>query len=424
VTGSRQIVFASARRAPRRRWTRIGGILLAIVAIVVVAALLLAGTLWTYAWTRLGGDTIVGLDERVTALGADGLAGPDGATTYLVVVTAPHDPTVPAAPELRGPVLLVQAGGPRETPAVLALPAELPVTIDGAPASTIAEVQLEGDVDALAGALMDYTGARIDHVVRVSEDVLPRLVDLHGPEVCDDGRCRQPSPEEVRQVQAEGDADEQVGAAGAILRAVAVEVDTVGVLTSPLVSKRTIDLVAGEVRTDVSLRGTGLLDLARHLEGSPPPEVAEVPLLRNPETGQAVLLEQAETLFQRLREGAPLEDPEDGPVADATPADLVGTVAIAVLNGAGIDGLAGRVETRLAAEGFRVVGTGNAASFTDGGTIITYAPDDATAEVAAILLSERLEGATLKPADRVPMFEGEPVGVIVTAGADLGDADG
>jgi hypothetical protein len=33
-----------------------------------------------------------------------------------------------------------------------------------------------------------------------------------------------------------------------------------------------------------------------------------VPMLRNPETGRAVLLEQAETLFQRFREGERLTD--------------------------------------------------------------------------------------------------------------------
>jgi hypothetical protein len=92
-----------------------------------------------------------------------------------------------------------------------------------------------------------------------------------------------------------------------------------------------------------------------------------------------------------------------------------------VLNGAGIDGLAGRVEGQLAADGFLVVGTGNAPSFTDGGTIVTYDPEDPAAEVAAILLAERLGDASLQEADRVPMFEGEPVGVIVTAGADLAD---
>jgi hypothetical protein len=424
VTGSRQIVFSSARRAPRRRWSRLGAILLGVVVLVVVAALLLAGSLWGYAWARLGPDTIGGLDDRVTALGAEGPTSAPGTTTVLVAVTAPHDPTVPAAPELRGPVLLVQFGGPREAPAVLSLPPELQVTVDGAPAATLAEIQQEGDTGALVVALTDYTRARIDHAVRTSDDVLPRLVELHQPEICEGTRCRVPSPEEVRQVQAEGSAAQQVAAAAAVLRATAAELDAVAALTAPLTSKRTIDLLSRDVRTDVSLRGGALLDLARALEETPDPEVAEVQLLRNPETGRTVQLEQAETLFQRFRDGVPLADPDGEAPADADPADLVGTVDVAILNGAGIDGLAGQVEARLSAEGFRVVGTGNAPSFAeDGDTVVTYDANDRNAEVAAILLSERLEGATLQAADQVPLFEGTPVGVIVTAGADLADAE-
>jgi hypothetical protein len=422
VTGSRQIVFSSARRAPRRRWTRVGRILLALVVGVVVLALLLAGSLWAYAWARLGGDHIASLDEDVAALGGSDPASPADTTTVLVALTASHDPTDPAAPELRGPVLLVQAGGPREVPALLALPAELPITIDGSPTSSLAEVQQQGDVDALLPALADYTGVRIDHVVRLSEDVLPRLVEINGPEVCDGQRCRVVSAQEVAEGQLEGPVPDRVVATMTALRALAAELDTVGALASPLASKRTIDAISRDVRTDVSLRGTRLIDLANELEAAPAPEVAEVPLLRNPETGRAVLLEQAETLFQRFREGASLADADPDAPSEATPAELVGTVDVAVLNGAGIDGLAGRVETRLVAEGFRVVGTGNAASFADDSeTVISYDPDDAAAEIAAILLAERLDGASLQPADRRPLFEGEPVGVIVTAGSDLAD---
>jgi hypothetical protein len=421
VTGSRQIVFSSARRAPRRRWRRVAGSFLALLALLVGAAALLAGSLWLYSWTKLGGERIGGLNEDTAALGGDPPAGPADATTVLVLLTSPHDPTVPSPPELRGPALLVQTGGPREVPAVLALPAELPLSVDGGPTSSIGEVQQEGDVDALVTALADYTGVRIDHAVRVSEDLLPGLVDLHAPERCDGGTCRPLTPEEVRRVLAEGSVQDRVDATTGILGAVAAELDVVGSLTRPLRSKRTIDLVDRDVRTDVSLRGTGLLDLARQLEGTPEPQFAEVPLLTNPETGRPVQLEQAETLFQRFREGSSLEVADSEEPAEPSPEELAGTVDVAILNGAGIDGLAGRVEARLAAEGFRVVGTGNAAAFSDGGTTITYDAGDPAAEVAAILLRERLEGAALEPSAGAPTFEGEPVGVVVTVGADLDD---
>jgi hypothetical protein len=421
VTGSRQIVFSSARRAPRRRWRRVVGALLALLAVLAGVVALVAGSLWLYSWTKLGGDDIGGLTRDVAALGDEAPAGPADASTVLVLFTASHDPTVPSPPELRGPALLVQTGGPREVPAVLALPADLPLNVDGAPTSTIGEVQLEGDVDELVTALADYTGVRIDHAVRATEDLLPGLVDLHTPERCDGGTCRPVTPEEVRLIQAEGSAQDRVAATTSVLAAVAAELDVVGSLTRPLRSKRTIDLVDRDLRTDVSLRGTGLLDLARQLEAAPDPQVAEVPLLTNPETGRPVQLEQAETLFQRFREGASLEDVDSEEVGEPTPEELAGTVDVAILNGAGIDGLAGRIEARLAAEGFRVIGTGNAASFSDGGTTIAYDAGDPAAEVAAILLRERLEGAALQPSDGAPTFEGEPVGVVVTVGADLDD---
>jgi hypothetical protein len=426
VTGSRQIVFSSARRAPRRRWTRVGGIALVVVALVLVAALLVAGSLWAYAWARLGGDDVAGIAGPSAALGASTATAPAGATTVLVVMTAPRDPTVPAPPELRSPALLVQVGGNREVPAVLALPEDLPISVEGAPTATIAQVQQEGDLGALVAAISDYAEVRIDHAVAVSEDALPRLTELHGPERCDGDTCRRLQPEEVRAAQAEGDVDQRVTTTVEALRAVAAELDLVGALTSPMASKRTIDVVARDLHTDVSLRGTGLLDVADGLEAAPTPEVAVLPMLRNPETGEPVLLiEQATTFLQRLREGARLADDGTGAPDDADAAELAGTVDVVVLNGAGIDGLAGRVEARLVAEGFRVVGTDNAASFDDDGTTtITYDASVPSAEVAAILLADRLEGATLQAADRTPTFEGEPVGVVVTAGADLDDGEG
>jgi hypothetical protein len=426
VTGSRQIVFSSARRAPRRRWTRVGGIVAVVAALVLVAALVVAGSLWAYAWARLGGDQVAGLEGPADALGASTATAAPGATTILVALTEPRDPTVPAAPELRAPVLLVQVGGTREVPAVVAFPEALPISVEGAPTATVAEVQASGDLDGLVAAISDYSGLRIDHVVAASEDALPRLTELQGPERCDGDLCVPLTSAEVRAAQAEGEVEDRVAASTAVLRALASELDLVGALTSPLASKRTIDVVARDVRTDVSLRGTGLVDLARGLEGAPAPEVAVLPMLHNPETGgSVVLLEGTETLLQRMRDGAPLVDDGDATPREADPTELAGTVDVAVLNGAGIDGLAGRVESRLVAEGFRVVGTGNASSFDDGGpTTISYDPADPTAEVAAILLAARLEGAVLQPADRTPMFEGEPVGVVVTVGSDLDDGEG
>jgi hypothetical protein len=414
VTGSRQFTFSSARRAPRRRWWRAAGLTLGLVTALILLVALLAGSLYAYAWVRLGGDPLLAAGEELEAVGA-AASSPQGATTVLVAITAERDVTDPTPPELRGPLLLVQAGGPREVPAVLLLPEPLPIGRDGDPTATAADVQAAGDLVGVVSSVRDYTGVDLDHAVAVSEDALPRLVALQQPERCDDGTCRPVDPDEARP-DLQGDPDAQVAAAAAVLRSLAGQLDPLGAMTSPVSTKRTIDVLADDVQTDVSLRGGGLLDVARTFEDAPDPEVAVVPLLQRPDGGEVVLLEPAETLFQRLREGQPL-DGADLQVDD--PSALVGEVPVAILNGAGIDGLAGQVEATLSTAGFRIVGTGNAARFGDGATLISYAPDDQLAEATAILLAERLAGATLQESERTPSFEGDPVSVVVTVGPDL-----
>lgn len=421
MTGSRQLVFSSARRAKRPRWTRILQWMLVLLVVAVVLVGLVAAALWGYAWTRLGGDEVPALVADVEALGAEGARAPGTATTFLVATTAPRDPTIPRGPELVGPVWLLQVGGPREVPALLLLPEDLPVSVDGAGVATLAEVQVAGDGDGLVRAVTDYTGVRIDHLVSAEEDVLPQLIGHLGPvEVCDDGAgCREVDADLARRELADASPETRAALTASLLRGVAATTTTWDRLRSPVATKRGIDTVAG-VHTDVSLRGTGLLDLARVLEDAPSPEVATLPLLRNPQTGSSVLLEQAETIFQRFAEGAPL----DGAVGDDGLQQVIGEVEVVVLNAAGIPGLAGRIEARLVAAGFLVTGTGNATAFEEGApSVIRYVEGDQAAEATAILLGERLPDAGLEPVDRLSDFEGGPVRVQVLAGADLDDHD-
>ncbi|MFA9430068.1 LCP family protein [Egicoccus sp. AB-alg2] len=421
MTGSRQLVFSSSRRAPRRRWTRVFAWVFGLVVLAVLLVALVGASLYGYAWVRLGGDEIPALLADVETLGTDGASAPAQATTVLVTTTGPRDPTVTRGPELTGPVWLVQAGGPREVPAVLLLPEDLPVSVDGEGVATLAEIQVAADASGLVQALVDYTGVRIDHVVSMDEDALPALVEHLGPiEVCgDDGGCRPTSGDEARRQLQEASPEARTARTADLLRGLAAVATPVDLLRSPVATKRSIDTVA-DVHTDVSLRGTDLLHLARVFEDGPTPEVASLPILRNPETGTSVLLEQAETVFQRFGEGAPL----DGVTGDDGVQQVVEEVPVAVLNAAGIDGLAGRVEARLAAAGFLVVGTGNAPGFDEeASTVIRYVGDDPAAEATAILLAERLPDARLESADRVPDLEGDPVRVQVLAGADLDDAE-
>jgi hypothetical protein len=392
----------------------------AVAFVLVVGWALIVGGLWTYAWFKLGGLDLRATDPEVAALGSLDARSPDGATTVLVALTGPRDPTVPRQPALVAPVVLVQLSPTREFPAVLLLPTDLPVTVDGLGLATLDEVHAEGGEDLLARAVIDYTEIRVDHVISLTEDAIPAMVEVLGDvQRCSPVGCTPATVEQIRNAQRSDDPDVYVRTLTETVRGIGRAIDRVSVLRSPLKTKRAIDIVAGEVRTDVSLRGRTLLHLAEDLGGVGRVEYDEVPLLRNPRSGELLPLDEpAMARFQRLRDGTPLvvEEPEEDPVAEL----VIELVEVAVLNGAGVTGLAADVQVRLESEGFRVVGTGNAASFDRQTTVVAYGPDPETTEVAAVILAERLgEGVRLEALDESPVFEGSRVDVLVTVGADL-----
>lgn len=415
----RELTFSSSRVSPGRQVARVVGVVLAVLAVVALGWALLVGGLWSYAWFRLGAEDIPALDDDDDALGADGAVAPDGATTLLVTLTAEVDPTVPRPPELEGPVLLVQLGGPRAEPAVLVLPRELPVTIDGLGELDLDAVQNEGGTDLLVRSLVDYTGVRIDHAVSLSIDALPRLVDALAPvEVCGSTGCREPTGADIRADLRTNDPDTQLRVAGDVLRALGERIDRRMAITSPLAGKRVVDAVAEEVATDVSLRGGRLLELAEALAQLGPLDVDTLPLVVNPDTGTVVPMEEpAMVRFQHLREGTPLDG--SGLETQDLEADLVAEVEVAVLNGAGIDGLAGRVQVALEASGFVVTGTGNAPTFDRSRSVVNYQGDDEVAAFVAARLAETLGGIELEPLEQQPTFDGDPVDLLVTVAEDL-----
>lgn len=420
MTGSRSSLSLSPRRQ-RRGWLRPLGILLVVVLVLVGLWATAIGGLYAYAWAQLAPEDVPALrDDGFAALGAAGAAAPTDATTVLVLVTADRDPTVPREPELVAPPVLVQAGGPREATAALVLPLELPVAVEGLGERPLAAVQTEGGADLLVRTLTDHTGVRIDHVVSATEEALPRLVEAFGPlEVCGTAGCREVAADEVRADLAAGDVASQVQTAADVLRAVASEFDVRRAATAPLEAKRVVDVLRDEVRTDVSLRPGELLPLADALATAVGIEVDEVPLIVNPQTDEVVpLLEPAQVRFQHLRDGTSFT----GGDAAEEEHDLLRGVEVAVLNGAGVDGLAGRVQLELETGGFRVVGTGNAPSFGRDTTTISYPEGDPVVELAAVRLAESLEGAELDRLTREPTFEGEPVDVLVIVGADRDDS--
>lgn len=384
--------------------------LAATMLLVLAVAVVVATGLWGYAWLKLGGDRIAALDAELEPLGAGGVS-PPGSTTVLVMLTEPHDPTHPEHPALAAGVALVQVGGPREGVAVVVLPDELQVTGD----ATLAALQLEGGVDAVLRAVVDYTGVGVDHVVSATTDALPELVEVRGAvEVCTATGCRELTGDAVRIAIAQGDDVDRVRTVAAVVRALALTVDPWDALLSPRATTRTIDVVADLVTTDVSLRGTGLLELGPALTEGSQLHIATLPAVRDPGTAELVVLpERAEATFQHLRVGTPL------PVEVEPEAIPVGDVTVAVLNGTGTHGLAARVASRVEAEGFRVAGTGNAPPYGREETVVTYPRGDETVRIAAIMLVDALGAGTLEPLDVAPRFEGEPVDLLVTAGFDL-----
>lgn len=414
----RELTFSTTRVPPGRRALRIVGIVAAVIAAVLVIWLGIVALLWGYAWVRLGAEDIPALSDEVTALGPAGASAPADATTLLVTFTGPVDPTIPREAPLEGPVALVQVGGPRQDPAVLTLPMELPVTIDGLGERPLSEVQLEGGIDLMARAVADYSAVRIDHAVTFSVDALPRMVDAVGPlEVCGSTGCRQLNGADLRVDLAAASEADLVRLTDEVLQAIGRRVDLRFAATSPLATKRLVDAIDQEVATDVSLRGRRALDLVTLLGEPRRLDADRLPLVVNPDTGAVVSLpEPAMVRFQHLQEGTPLT--VEGQVDGELEADLIDEARVAVLNGAGVDGLAGRVRLRLEASGYRVVGTDNAPTFDRERTVVNYQPGDQTLEFVAALLAEELGDASLEPVDRALEFEGDPVDLLVTVGQD------
>ncbi len=411
------LTFSDVRRPKGARLARGVAIVLGTVVALLVVWALVVGGLWAYAWLSLGGEDVPVLrdDGQATLGSTTGPRAPEGATTVLLALTGPIDPTVPRPPALEAPLLLVQAGGPREQPAVLLLPEDVPLAQD----LTFAQVQAEGGTDPLVRAVVDYTEVAVDHVVSLSIDALPRLVDALGEvEVCRSDGCSTPAGDEVRMRLLQAEGEELVLLVADVVRSVAGRLDTGWAVTSPRQVKRVIDAVAEDVVTDVSLRGTRLLELAEPLAVPVRLEIDRLPVLVNPASGQVLPIhEPVQVRLDHLRNGTPLSG--EGGTTEDLERELLDGIRIGVLNGAGIDGLAGRVQAELQAAGFVVVGTGNAPTFDRQRTVIAYREDEEAAAFAAIRASDALGGVELDALVGRPTFEGEEVDLLVIAGEDL-----
>jgi len=408
--------FSVTQRRSPVRYVRFG---LRVVIGAVILALLwgaFVGLLWLIGSSQLRGVPVAALRDDVMMLGASGARAPADATTLLLLSVEPIDPTVPRPSPLAGPPVILQIGAGRELPAALVLPESIEVVVDGRGLMRLDEIQRDLGADRLAQAVIDYSEIRLDHVVVVSTDALPSLIRLLGPiEVCGGWGCDEPTPDDVRAWQRDPDPLVVINRSAAVLRAVATELDVSLFLRRPMLGREVVGVLAGQVVTDVDLSIRKLLELGPDLGVATRLDIDRLPMVTNPSTGELVVLEESAMIrFQRLREGLPIEsiDPEEDI------ARLRTITPVAVLNGAGVAGLAAQFEALISAAGFVVVGTGNDTRFDRERTVINYRRSDREAESVAFLVAEQLPGALLEPVDGVLLFEGKDVAIVVILGRD------
>ena len=370
--------------------------MVAVLAVMVVALLLLTVVGWIYASNRLDATPVAGLDPVI--------AGEPTNTLVVHTDELDSDQLLSAA--------VVQTG--RDEPVVLAVPLDLEVTVPGADPARVRDVFEAGGRDGLVAAVSDYTGLPLHGVVHLSLSGLDRLAAVLAPDGCPDGGC-------IRSAEILGDGRLPIDAVGshlAGLQRLADEAGRPGLLLSPLRAKRVVDAVPTALATTkefgprAAMQGAGAFggaDLATL-------EVRTVPGFHDPGAGLTrPYPEQAETLFQALREGGPL--PAD--IGQTDPRDellVPERVRVLVLNGVGIEGLAGTVAETLDAAGFDVAGAENADEFDDAlvVTVIRHRPDRG---FEGQLVAETLPDATLEPRNDLP----RGIDVVVLVGRDMAD---
>lgn len=362
----------------------------------MIGALLTTAAVWVYAARRLEPTPVAGL-APVTG---------EGPMNLLVVHTSSRDDERPASVT----ILQLADGTP---PRALALPLDLEVTVPGAEATLVGDLLASGGPDRLVAAVADYTGVPLHHLVQVNLEGLQELATAVGGAACPGGSCLD---EQIATVQREGVFPLDLLDEHAIgLRALAAEIGRPAILMSPLAVRSVVDATGAAIATDVDLGPRSALAVARALADSDVAglDVRAVPGFHDPAAGTTTpYWEQAETLFQAFRNATAV--PED--LGRTDPADDVlipENVRVLVLNGIGVEGLAGRVAEHLEGAGFDVVGADNVETFDDSleRTVVTYRPGrDHEGE----LVAAKLEGSVVEERSELP----PRVDVVVTVGND------
>lgn len=390
VSGLRSNVFSTPRRR-RRRWaTAVRLTSLLILALVVLAVAVLLG-LWRYASTQIDEVELPSLDQnQEPGAPQDAVAG---TLNVLVVGTDSREGfteeelrelgTEDIGTNLTDTIMLVQVAPTRKQAVIVSFPRDLRVDPPGEPGvMKINAVHAAGGADLLVQTVQDFTGVIIDHYAEINMKGFLDLTDaVGGVEVCLDeplvdayagidlpsGCQLLDGKEAVGFVRSRRVATEQFGADdfGRInkqqyfIRQTMAKVRSAGTLLNPLKVKAVIDAVGSNLTTDRDLGPREMLNLAGSLQELEPSEVATrtVPGYWSPETGFVhAYPEQAEALFQSLRDADDLPDVGTEAPEELAPAD----VRVLVLNGIGTEGLASDMADYLTDKGFQVVDATNA----------------------------------------------------------------
>ncbi len=176
-----------------------------------------------------------------------------------------------------------------------------------------------------------------------------------------------------------------------------------GLLNSPSKVLGVVKDAADAMTTDSTLDQSQMLQIATSLKGLSSQSVQFVTTPNAPyiQNNQKVQLEQpqADELFHAIAHDTRLpkmgkskksRHPVTTPVLDTTPSK----VNVNVLNGAGINGLAGQAGSDLTSRGFNVVSTGDASTFGYTNPVIEYA---SAADLPAVnTLKAQLSGVTVQ----------------------------
>ena len=386
------------RKPPPRRARRIGKVLLALLVVIPLLVVLAGFGMLLYASSQIERQEVAGLaPSRPLTVLVTGTDSREGMTREQQRELNTGSEAVGA--DLTDTIFLLQASGGRT--AMLAFPRDLFVTrCDGSQGRINAASRIGGP-GCLVETITDLSGIPISHHLEVNFLGFRDIVDaVGGVEVCLDrpiqdgdagidlpaGCQRLEGPDALGYVRVRKiDNDlERIRRQQTFVRALASEILSRDVLTSPTRLFDTTTAVAGAVTADSRLGPFDIGRLAWALRGLADglDNAHTVPATEAVIGGASVLQVSqpaADGLFDDFRDGDLLAAAEPSEEA-LMPED----VELVVLNGARVAGLAGQVAEQLRTQGFVIRDVGNAD--TVDATIVRYPPGQRAA--AELLVSE------------------------------------